>query len=150
MPPPPPPPPPLPVAPPPPPPTKKAMDLHQQNIVASLAFAWQRAPAGPRGAKNPQEGACKTHRGDGDYDVITLPADAPSGANEIACRARCAEQAVCLAYEFSTFASHRRAYSRCELQRLTVTHAVPLVGHVCYIKITGALGRIGLRGQPPP
>eukprot|EP00965_Chrysotila_dentata_P218456 6190585-Pleurochrysis_carterae.AAC.4 len=81
---------------------------------------------GPGGGRF--EGGCRTgppgSGGTGTFEELWAVSEAD-------CRNRCGSQSHCLAYEW---VSLPQGYSRCELHRVEVTHALPVTGSVCFVK----------------
>ncbi|EOD22094.1 hypothetical protein EMIHUDRAFT_458207 [Emiliania huxleyi CCMP1516] len=80
-------------------------------------------------------GGCRSDRsvngGSGAYEEIWLT-DAAD------CRARCAADAVCIAYEFGSLASRRvkgKEYKRCELHHSVVFNVAAIPGFECWVKV---------------
>mmetsp|Transcript_45800 Transcript_45800/g.147490 ORF Transcript_45800/g.147490 Transcript_45800/m.147490 type:complete len:234 (-) Transcript_45800:173-874(-) len=91
-------------------------------------------------------GGCRSDRsvngGSGAYEEIWLT-DAAD------CRARCAADAVCIAYEFGSLASRRvkgKEYKRCELHHSVVFNVAAIPGFECWVKVP----RVPPPPSPPP
>jgi len=120
--------------------SQAVLDQRQVNTDLSSPFGWEAAPMTPQGtshgARNTHDGMCVA-KGKEDFDLIMGPAGRVWESDELACRARCARQDVCLAYEFSLVASRSRTYTRCELHRAAISHVIPIQGAVCVLKRRG-------------
>mmetsp|Transcript_9197 Transcript_9197/g.29183 ORF Transcript_9197/g.29183 Transcript_9197/m.29183 type:complete len:407 (-) Transcript_9197:546-1766(-) len=91
-------------------------------------------------------GGCRSDKsvngGSGAYEEMWL-ADAAD------CRARCAAEAICIAYEFGSLASRRvkgKEYKRCELHHSVVFNVAAIPGFECWVKVP----RVPPPPSPPP